>query len=231
MTAIALPTERLGAPRLINPLQGASNMIRAKMLTVLVGMIATLAVSAAPAFAEFESTTGKATGAGKSGPVVLEGGGATLECSSAEGTGTVLSKQGAEALKGPILALNTTTWIGCKAKSKEIKEVTPKVKACNLHLVQAAGVSQAKGSVASECTVETKVLFFTCVIHVTAEKVAPVVNFNLETNNLENVGANLVIKAADSGVTTTTTGVCPGITGSKEGKQKATVTGEGVKWV
>jgi hypothetical protein len=206
-------------------------MMKAKLLAVFAAMIAVLAVSAAPAFAEFESNNGKATGAGKSGPVVLEGGGATLECSSAEGTGTIL-KQGVESTKGTVLALNTTTWNGCKAKSKEIKEVTPKVKACTLKLTQAAGNNQAKGSVGTECTVETTVLFFKCVIHVAAEKSGqPPVNFGLEANHLENVGNNLVITAEDSGITTTTSGTCPGITGSSNNKQKATVTGENVKWV
>jgi hypothetical protein len=205
-------------------------MIKVKLVAVFAAIVGVLAFSAAPAFAEFESNTGKATGAGKSGAVVLEGGGATLECTSAEGTGTIF-KQGVESTKGTVLALNTKTWSGCKASSKSFKGLTPKVKACTLNLTQAAGVSQAKGSVATECTVETTVLFVTCVIHVSVEKSSPVVNFGLEKNNLENSGTNLIIKAEDSGVTTTTSGTCPGITGTKEGKQKAIVTGEGVKWV
>jgi hypothetical protein len=80
--------------------------------------------------------------------------------------------------------------------------------------------------VAAECTVSVTVLFFTCVIHV------PVAgNGELLTNTLANSGNNLIITAADTGITTTTTGTCPGITGTKEAKQKATVTGEGVNEV
>lgn len=206
-------------------------MIKVKLLAVFAAMVAVLAVSAAPAFAEFESNNGKATGAGKSGPVVLEGGGATLECSSAEGTGTIL-KQGVESTKGTVLALNTKTWSGCKAKSSSFKELTPKVKECTLKLTQAAGQSQAKGSVGTECTIATTVLFLTCTIHVSVEKAGPpAVNFGLEANHLENSGSNLIIKAEDTGITTTTSGTCPGVKGSNENKQKATVTGENVKWV
>jgi hypothetical protein len=207
-------------------------MFRAKLLTIVVGMLATLAVSAVPAFAEFRSTSGKATGNGKSGPVVLEGGGATLECTSAEGTGTILSGRGGSAqLKGPVLALETKTWNGCKAKTKGGIEATPKVKACTLDLTQGAGESKAKGSVASECTVSTTVLFLTCTIHVPAENEKGKVNFELEKNTLENSGNNLIINAEDTGITQTTSGTCPGVEGTKEAKQKAKVTGEGANWV
>src|SRR4029077_13663297 len=96
-----------GAPGTYQSQDRRSNMIRAKMLAIFAGMLATLAVSAVPAFAEFTSKNGKASGPGKPGPVVLEGGDATLECSSAEGKGTILNASGVEALKGPTLSLNT----------------------------------------------------------------------------------------------------------------------------
>ncbi len=205
-------------------------MIKAKLLAVFAATIAVLAVSAAPAFAEFESKNGKASGAGKSGPIVLEGGGATLECASAEGTGTIL-KQGAESLKGTVLSLNTAIWNECKAKSKEIKEAKPKVKACTLKLSQPAGNNQAKGSVATPCTIVVTVLFFTCTITVVEEKATTGTNFGLEANHLENSGNNLIIKAEDSGITTETKGTCLGITGGKANTEKATVTGEGVNFI
>ncbi len=206
-------------------------MFRAKLLAIIVGMLATLAVTAVPAFAEFRSTNGKVTGAGKSGPVVLEGGGATLECSSAEGTGTILSGPGGkQQLKGTVMQLKTTKWNGCKAKSSEIKEAVPTVKACTLNLTQAAGEASAKGSVVSPCTVVTKILFFTCTITVSQENAAEKINFGLEKNALTNIGGNLNINAEDSGITTTTAGTCPGIKASKENKQKAKVEGEGANF-
>ena len=56
-------------------------------------------------------------------------------------------------------------------------------------------------------------------------------NSELLTNTLANSGSNLIITAADTGITTTTSGTCPGITGTKEAKQKATVTGGSQDWV
>ena len=205
-------------------------MMKAKLLAVVVGMLATLAVTAVPAFAEFQSTKGNQTGNGQAKRIVLEGGGATLECAKAEGTGTIM-RQGVQQTKGPVLQLKTTKWNECKASSKEFKEIKPKVKACVLNLTQEAGSPQAKGSVGAECTVETTVLFLTCTIHVASEKSCqPPVNFGLESNALENSGENLIIKAEDAGVTTTTSGTCPGVSGGKENKQKAIVSGEGVNW-
>jgi len=205
-------------------------MFRAKLLTIIVGMLATLAVSAAPAFAEFQSTNGKASGPGKSGPVTLEGGGATLECTSAEGKGTIQNSEGKEQLKGTALALNTEKWNGCLAKTKSQKGLKPTVSACTLVLKQAAGESKAKGSVATKCTIKTSVLFFSCTITVLTEKEG---NVNLEKNALENSGGNLTIKAEDSGITTTAEGSGCGIAevkGSNENKQKAEVKGEGVNY-
>jgi hypothetical protein len=145
----------------------------------------------------------------------------------------ILTAELKEATKGPILLLDTSTWIGCKAKSSSFKGLTPKVKACSLRLRQAAGESKAKGSVATECTVETSVLGISCTVHVLPEKESEKINFGLEKNALENSGSNLIIKAEDSGITTTVSGAgckSAGVTGSKENKQKGTVTGEGVNF-
>src|SRR5580658_2090242 len=183
-------------------------MMKAKLVAVFAAMIAVLAVSATSAFAEFTSTNGKATGAGKSSKVVLEGGGATLECATAEGKGQIANSEKKEATKGDLLNLDTEKWNECKASSGSFKELKPKVKACTLDLMQSAGSPTATGSVVTECTVETTVLFLTCTIHVTPEKEAEKVNFGLEKNTLENSGNNLIIHAEDTGITTTTSGTC-----------------------
>jgi hypothetical protein len=206
-------------------------MFRAKLLAIAVGMLATLAVSVSPAFATFKSTNEKASGPGKSGPVVLEGGGATLECTSAEGKGTIQNAEGKEALSGPTLALNTEKWNGCKAKTKGGITATPTVSACTLLLKQAAGEAKAKGSVKSACTIKTTVFFFNCTITVLPETEG---NLNLETNTLTNSGGNLIIKAEDSHIITTAAGTgckTAGVVSSNENKQKAEVKGEGVNFV
>jgi hypothetical protein len=206
-------------------------MVKAKLLMIFTGIIAALAVSAAPALAEFESTTGKATGAVKSGPVVIEGGGATLECTSAEGSGTTLFG-GKEALKGAILSILVKKWDGCKVKTKEFKELTPELGECTIHLLQGTGETTAKASVfGKECLVSVTILFFKCTIHVVVENKIKNVNLELQKNLLENSYPNLIIYADDTGITTFISGVCSGIADTKEGKLKATVTDEGLREV
>jgi hypothetical protein len=204
-------------------------MIRTKMLAVLVGMIATLAVTAVPAFAEFESNSTATKGAGKGGAVVLEGGGATLECASAEGTWTVLSN-GVAAKQGKTLQLNVEKWNTCKASTSSVKGVTAEVGACILELTQAKGETKAKGAIVKDCTVKTKVLGLGCTITTPAGKSQEKINFGLETNTLENSGTNLLTKAEDTGITTKPAGAgCLGVKETHEAKQKGTVTNEGVK--
>lgn len=200
-------------------------MIRAKMLAVLVGMIATLAVSAAPAFAEFESNSEATKGTGKGGAVVLEGGGAVLECTSAEGEWEILSTAGgAPNKKGKFMQIKTNKWNGCLAKSSFIKNAPAVVKPCVLELTQEAGKTAAKGSTTTECTVVVKVLG-TCEIKVPAGQTG------LEKNLLENSGSNLNTIAEDTGITTKPNSACLGIKETKEAKQKATITGVGLKEV
>ena len=199
-------------------------MMRVKLLAILAGMIATLAVSAVPASAEFQSNSTKATGMGHSGAAVLEGGGATLECTSTQGKWTILSATGQEQAKGVQLKLNITTWNGCTAKTSLVKGVAAKVKECALDLEQAAGESKAKGSTVTECTVEVKVLG-TCIISTPGQQ------HNLETNLLTNVGQNLEVKAEDSGIVTEPKGSgCIGISKTTNAKEKAIFTVEGAQW-
>ncbi len=200
-------------------------MIKVKVLAVFAAMIGVLAVSAAPAFAEFKSNSSATTGAGKSGAIVLEGGGATLECTSAEGEWAILATPGgAPATQGANMQIKTSKWNGCTAKSSIIKGVAAVVKPCVLELKQAAGETKAKGSTVTECTVEVKVLG-TCTIKVPAGQTG------LEKNLLENVGENLLTHAEDSGITTKPSSACLGIKATTEGKQKGIVTGVGLKEV
>jgi hypothetical protein len=200
-------------------------MIRVKLLAVLAGMIATLAVSAAPAFAEFESLSAKVKGLGQSGPAVLEGGGATLECASTQGEWTIFSGPGGkEATKGTVMRLTINTWNGCTAKSTFAKGVKANVKECTLELEQAAGSNTAKGSTVTECTVEVKVLG-TCIIS------TPGGQKGLVTNTLTNVGQNLEILAEDSGITTEPKGSCFGISKTTNAKEKATFIAHGARFV
>jgi hypothetical protein len=216
-------------------------MIKAKLVAVFSAMIAVLALSAAPAFAEFQSNSNSTAGSAKTGALVIEGGGASLECSSVEGewkiqtAGKILEheKEGKQvkSLKGPQQYITFNKFNGCKAKTSEFKELKPKVGVCTLHLTQEAGSLTAKGAIVSECFIETTVLFLTCKISTPAAKESPEVNFNLEKNALENSGSNLIVVAADTGITSEPKGTCPGVTATKEAKEKATLTEQGVKAV
>jgi hypothetical protein len=204
-------------------------MIKAKLVAAFSAIVAVLAISAAPALAEFQSAGAETKGSGKSGELVLEGGGGTLTCASTEGEWTILSG-GKAATKGTDLSLAIKKFNSCKVKSKEIKEATPSsIKECTLRLTQKAGEATAKGSVTNECTVVVKILFFTCTLSVPAAN--GTTNKEILTNKLANSGSNLIITAEDTGITTEPKGTCLGITKTTEGKQKATVTAVGVKEV
>jgi hypothetical protein len=196
-------------------------MFRAKLLAVIAGMLATLAVTAAPAFAEFESGSTATKGTVKVGTITIEGGGATLTCTSAEGTWTILSG-GVASKKGTNEQLDFEKYTGCKVKTSLVT-ATPTMFACTLELEQAAGSKTAIGAIVGSCKTEVKVLG-TCTI--TAE------GKGLKENTLENVGANNVITANDAGITTKPKGSgCIGVKETTNAKEKAVATAEGQKWL
>jgi hypothetical protein len=198
-------------------------MSRLKLLTVLVGMIATVALSATPAFATFQSKTGSSKGTVKTGAVVLTGGGATLECTSSSGTWTILSG-GVPATTGKNEQLAFTTFTGCTAKSSLLKGAAAVVKACTLELEQNQGENKAIGSTVANCTVEVKAIG-TCTITVEGGQTG------LKENTLVNSGANDIITANDSGIKSKPSAACLGIKETKEATQKAVATAEGQNWV
>lgn len=196
-------------------------MLRAKLLAVLVGMIATLAVSAVPAFAGFESNSSATKGQVKVGAITIEGGGATLTCTSAEGTWTILSK-GVASTQGKNEQLAFEKYTGCFTKSSFIKNVAAIVAPCTLEVEQAAGESKAIGGIVGTCKVEVKVLG-TCVI--TAE------GKGLKEVLLENSQVNDIITANVEGITSKPNANCLGVKETKEAKEKAVATAFGQKWV
>jgi hypothetical protein len=195
-------------------------MIKARMVAIFAAMVATLAVSAAPAFAEFESSS--SSGNVKVGAITIEGGGATLTCTGAEGKWTILSG-GKASTKGTNEQLTFEKYSGCKVKTSSGITATPEMFPCTLELSQKAGESKAIGSIVGSCKVVTKVFFLTCTITATGS--------NLKENTLENVGANDVITANDGGITAKPSGTCSGVKETNESKEKAVATAEGQKWV
>lgn len=196
-------------------------MIRAKLLAVFAGMIATLALTAVPALAEYQSNSESSKGIVKVGAITIEGGGATLTCTGAEGTWTILSG-GKAATKGTNEQLAFEKYSGCKVKTSLVT-VTPTMYPCTLELTQKAGENPALGSIVGSCKTEVKVLG-TCTITASGT--------GLKENKMENVGNNDVITANDGGITTKPAGGgCLGVKETKEAKEKAVATAEGQKWV
>jgi hypothetical protein len=196
-------------------------MMRVKLLAIIAGMLATLAVTAAPAFAEFQSNSTSSKGQVKVGAITIEGGGATLTCASAEGTWTILSG-GVASTKGKNEQLFFEKYAGCKTKSSLIKEATPIVSPCTLEIEQAAGENKATGGIVGTCKIEVKVLG-TCTI--TAE------GKGLKEILLENVQVNDLITANVGGLTSKPSSACFGVKETKEAKEKAVATAFGQKWV
>jgi hypothetical protein len=214
-------------------------MMKAKLVATFAAMIAVLGVSATSSSAWFSSNSNSTAGTITSeSEIVLAGGGATLECAGATGEwkiqtkGPILEHEVGEkqvkTLQGPHqyirLHLNE-----CKAKTAEMKGLTPKVSECELQLVQEKGAFTATGGVATECKIEITVLFLTCKITVPVANEQTGLNFGLKENELTNLENNLLIKANDSGITTEAKGTCPGVSNTKEATVKGTIKEQGVK--
>ena len=197
-------------------------MSRAKLLAGFSAIIALLAFFAAPAFAEFQSGSSATKGATKGGAIVIEGGGATLECTSSEGTWTILSGEKA-ATKGETLSETIEKWNGCKAKSSLVT-ATPTVSSCTFQLKGAAGVEEPLGAISAECHIQIKVLG-TCEINLTVAG-----NAGLQFASLQNNGTNMTALIAWINVSTSIKGTCLGIKATTAAKLKVLLTYIGISW-
>jgi len=181
-------------------------MSRLKMLSVLSGMIAVLALSAAPAYALWESTNGSTRGTVHvltPGEFTYETG-ASVKCPNAaeikaqwilEGAGQIKEQQKATT-KGPHLQLQVKSWGKCEATVKGTT-VAATVGECDFRLVQQAGVFTATGGVSTmPCVIKTSI----CLIQVPvgmekSQNSGTGINVGLKTVELSNVGSNQLDKA------------------------------------
>jgi hypothetical protein len=196
-------------------------MSRLKLLSVLAGFVAVLAVSATPASAWWESngtgTTGKAV-VTESGTFIDKAGSVTAEvkCPPNEIVGTwsiqtkgeikIHNKEGKqeETKFGPHLHLNITSWGpncvatigGTKFKAGEVK-VTP----CELQLVQQKGSFTATAGVVTACRIEVSIC--TIIIPAGMEKQQGSnegINVGLKEVTLSNSGSNQIDKVNVTGI-------------------------------
>ncbi len=155
-------------------------MFRLKTLSVLAGMIAVLAVSAAPASAWWEATGKQLKGPVK---VVTAGtfvdGGTEVTCPANETQATwsiqtkgqikdhenQLTGKQVQTKFGPHLNIKIYNWgAACKAKIGTVGEFAAEVKPCELQLVQQKESLTATGGVVTTCVVKAG----PCVIQVPA---------------------------------------------------------------
>jgi hypothetical protein len=133
-------------------------MTRTKTLLGLTLLLGALLISAAPAFAEFESKNGSSNqGKGEIYEATLEGGGARVSCQAEEGVSkaewTVENSEGKAQKKGPDLQVNVAGWGECQTKASGLKAVATKISACEMAVKQATEETTVPLKIVKACTI------------------------------------------------------------------------------
>jgi hypothetical protein len=123
-------------------------MTKLKITIGLFGALCAIAVSAAPASAEFKSTTGKSTGSLRTEGLNYEVGG----CEKGAGEWTIKNKAGESAPNGPKLN-QALTFEGCKIETSSGKIPVENFK-CEVQVTE-TGETSGTESLLSPCTVKT----------------------------------------------------------------------------
>ena|GEM_PF-5967416 len=194
-------------------------MSRSRLVFGFIVMLSMAGLSTTPAFAEFSSE--KLSGAAQAVSSVFEGGGGTVECKEAAGEWKLAAKTAATE------KLLIKKWTGCTASSSMFKGLEATVSECELELGSASkGVTKEAeilGTVLSkQCLATAKIIGITCEIKIGSEG-----NKGLKKGKGSNEGASLAVIAEFTGITDTLGGTCPGITATKEAKEKAKILLEG----
>lgn len=205
-------------------------MIKVKMFIAFAMMLGALLVSAAPAFAEFESKNGGSNqGKGEVYETVFEDGGATVTCDALEegvskAGWTVENKEGKAQKKGPDLLVKVTNWGKCQAKASGLKEIEAKVGECGIEIKQPEEQIKSPGAIATECIIHIS----TCEI-----KVGPKNNQSLkefETAQVENTEEHTSLGLAISNLAVEVNEAC--VTDGIQKSSTVQVRGAGaVRWV
>ena|ERR1700704_6021701 len=193
-------------------------MNRLKLVYGFVVALSAIACSAVPAFAEFQSNSSALTGTAKAGSVLLEGGGATLECTGASGKWDLLETP------EPAEKLTITTWTGCRAKSSLVKNVAASVSTCEFVL-----------SSPKRFAIDLSVINKPCVITV---KVIGTCEIKIGTSNKELIGGiggaegpNIRFFDEYAGITDMVSSACLGIKATQDLKENTEILLEGEKLV
>jgi hypothetical protein len=194
-------------------------MTRGRWLICIAVLAGALFVAATPAYAEFESPSGKTTGAGENVELNLEAGGGTITCQAffegASAAGWTIESEGKAATKGTELLLDIKKWGECKAKSSEIKELEATLSECELKIKAPGEETVASGEVVKTCI--AKILFCEIKVEAGSEKNTGLKEIPVADSGEEN--ENLIVQPAITNIKTIASG-CPGVKSSSEGKLK-----------
>jgi hypothetical protein len=197
-------------------------MTKTKALLGFVVMVALLAVSASPAFAEYESTGSKTAGTGLAGKMTFTTGTLGITCEKTEGEWKIrkLEEKEPEAKLGGGLHILAKKWNNCK--NSIFGGAT--VKECEFKLEQAKkGLTTGiEAVIVTGCEVKA----LSCTIAISATEALNAKPTITQTNS----GSNLILKTE----VTEISGVYKGCTLSekeKTGKEIGEVLAEGVKSV
>ena len=190
-----------------------------KVLIGLAVVASAMACSAAPAMVEWSSPGETTEGIATSGAVTIEGGGATLECTGAEGKWKLPGSEGTK------LTSSVEKWIGCKGKSSQFKGVSFSLGECSFKLESAAENGLVIGSVAEKaCVATAKILSLLCEIKLPASKANEGLKKGLAVNEEVGETVEAVVTAEYGGITDEVGKACFGITGSSAVKFKTKTT-------
>jgi len=188
-------------------------MNKPKLLTALAAMIATLAITATPALAEFEANGTTSQGAQQLAPETIatfNASGVPVECTEvAAGQWHIRNSAGVASKRGPNEGLSGQ-FTKCVAKAGA---TVPAIvnHTCELSINQAAGSTKATGSVTSDCSITIPAIAGCTITIPAASNGGPLVIINVNNisggvNILANVGGIFFRSAAACGTGTGKTG-------------------------
>ncbi len=200
-------------------------MFRLKLLAVLAGIITTLAISAAPAFAEFEANShAEKESTGEGAVTVLQSGefvdeGSTVKCPAGgisvrfyiQTKGKILEHEingkQLKSKKGPHLDWIIKWGTGCIATIGGNQLKAKITEGCRLQILFVGSIGSSKevelnGGSGNECVIKAG----PCEIKVPAANESTGENLNLGTTIASNNGFNQIEKSNTKGITTVKTG-------------------------
>jgi hypothetical protein len=186
-----------------------------KAVSVTAATAALACLPTAMAFAAFEGK--ESTGKGNTLELTLEAGGGKVICQHSLATEnvawTIEQTEGKAATKGPDLVADIQSWGTCTAESSEFAKTSATLSACEMELKQTGTELEVPARLLKTCTVKAA----TCEIKAEMKPNEKLKSVDLAAGGPVTERA-LVAEQEINDLTTATSGTCPGIVSTKEGK-------------